>query len=176
MVGRRVRQPSRSVIVLGLFVTCIGSTAAAQSVVTGAITGTLTDAGKKAMRTANVVARHVDTTLEATATSDGEGRFRIAGLQPGGYIIEVTASGFRPLHVANVVVEIGRTTTVDISLDSALASSRPAPAHVPAIDTTQQDFSVSLNQTSFNHLPNNGRRWSNFAILAPATAPDGPFG
>src|SRR5687768_18618313 len=95
MVGRRVRQPSRSVIVLGLFVTCIGSTAAAQSVVTGAITGTLTDAGRKAMRTANVVARHVDTTLEAAATSDGEGRFRIAGLQPGGYIIEVTASGFK---------------------------------------------------------------------------------
>ncbi len=47
---------------------------------------------------------------------------------------------------------------------------------MPGIDTTRPDFSVSLNQTSFNNLPNNGRRWSNFALLAPATAPDGPFG
>ena len=47
---------------------------------------------------------------------------------------------------------------------------------MPGINTTRQDFSVSLNQTSFNDLPNNGRRWSNFALLAPATAPDGPFG
>ena len=46
-----MRQPARLTIVIGLLVTCIGSTATAQSVVTGAITGTLTDAGKKAVRT-----------------------------------------------------------------------------------------------------------------------------
>ena len=57
--GRRMRQPSRSTIVLGLFVTCIGPTAAAQSVVTGAITGTLTDASKKAMQAVDVMARNV---------------------------------------------------------------------------------------------------------------------
>ena len=92
-----MRQPSRSPIVVGLLVTCIGSTATAQSVVTGAITGTLTDAGKKAMRTADVMARNVDTKREATATTDDEGRFRIVGLQPGHYIVEVTAPGFTSL-------------------------------------------------------------------------------
>jgi Carboxypeptidase regulatory-like domain len=171
-----MRQPVRSSVVIGLLLICIGSTATAQSVGTGAITGTLTDPSKKAMRTANVVVRDIDTKREATATTDDDGRFRIVGLQPGHYIVEVTAPGFTSLAIANAVVEVGRATTVVTSLDSATAHSGLAPTHMPGINTTGQDFSVSLNQTSFNNLPNNGRRWFNFALLAPATAPDGPFG
>ena len=171
-----MRRPARLPVAIGLLVTCIGSTVTAQSVVTGAITGTLTDAGKKAVRTANVVARSVDTRREATATSDDEGRFRIVGLQPGDYIIEVTAPGFTSLPVANAVVEVGRSTTVDISLNSDPAHSGLAPTGMPGINTTRQELSVNLNQTAFDDLPNNGRRWSNFALLAPATTPDGPLG
>jgi Carboxypeptidase regulatory-like domain/TonB dependent receptor len=161
---------------IGLLVTCLGSTAMAQSVVTGAVIGTLTDTGKQAVATANVVARNVDTKREATATSDDEGRFRIVGLQPGHYIIEVGGPGFTSFDVANAVVEVGRVTTVDISLNSHPALSGLAPTRLSGINTTRQGLSVNLNQTSFNELPNNGRRWSNFAILAPATALDGPFG
>ena len=49
-------------------------------------------------------------------------------------------------------------------------------AEAPVINTTQQDFSTNLNQTSINELPVNGRRWSNFAILTPGAVPDGNFG
>jgi hypothetical protein len=33
------------------------------------------------------------------------------------------------------------------------------PTNEPGIITAAKDFSVSLNQTAFNDLPNNGRRW-----------------
>ena len=56
------------------------------------------------------------------------------------------------------------TGTVDVS------------AEAPVINTTQQDFSTNINQTSINELPVNGRRWSNFAILTPGAVPDGNFG
>ena len=124
------------------------------------------------MQAVDVMARNVATNRGASATTDDEGRFRIVGLQSGHYTVEVTDPGLTSLAVANVVVEVGRATTVEVSLDSGTVD---APTHMPGIDATRQDFSVSLNQTSFNNLPNNGRRWSNFAILAPATAPDGPF-
>jgi len=90
--------------------------------------------------------------------------------------IEVTGPGFTSFAVANAVVEVGRATTVHISLTSDPALAAPAPTRLPGIISTRQEFSVSLNQTSFDDLPNNGRRWSTFAILAPATIPDGPFG
>ena len=163
-------------IVIGLFVTCFGSTVMAQSAVTGAITGTLTDAARKAIGMAHVVARNVETKREVTARSDDEGRFRMVRLQPGNYIVEVTAPGFTSLPVANAVVEVGRTTTLEISLYSDPGQSALAPAGVPRINTTRQELSVNLNQTSFDDLPNNGRRWSTFALLAPATTPDGPSG
>jgi hypothetical protein len=171
-----MRRPARLPVVIGLLVTCIGSTAKAQSVVTGTISGTLTDPSRKAMQTVHVMARNIDTNREASATTDDEGRFRIVGLQPGHYTVEVTAPGFTSLPVANAVVEVGRATTVDISLNSDLALSGLAPTGLPGINTTSQEFSVNLNQTSFDELPNNGRRWSTFAILAPATTADGPFG
>ena len=49
-------------------------------------------------------------------------------------------------------------------------------AEAPVINTSQQDFSSNINQTSINELPINGRRWSNFAILTPGAVPDGTFG
>ena len=171
-----MRRPARLPVVIGLLVTCIGSTATAQSVVTGAIIGYLTDAGKEAVATANVVARNVDTKREATATSDGEGRFRIVGLQPGHYLIEVTGPGFTSV-ASRERRGRGRTGHDRGHLaDSDPALSGLAPTRLSGINTTRQGFSVNLNQTSFNELPNNGRRWSNFAILAPATSLDGPFG
>ena len=78
--------------------------------------------------------------------------------------------------VANVVVEVGRPRPwTSRSIPPLRLPDRRRPA-CPASTPTRQDFSVNLNQTSFNDLPNNGRRWSTFAILAPATAPDGPSG
>jgi hypothetical protein len=171
-----MRRRARLPVIFGLLLTCFGSTVTPQSVVTGAITGTLTDAGKKAVGTANVLARNVDTRREATATSDDEGRFRFVGLQPGDYVIEVTARGLTALPVANAVVEVGRSTMVEISVNPDPAQSGVSPTRVPGIDATRQGFSVNLNQTAFDDLPNNGRRWSNFALLAPATTPGGPSG
>jgi hypothetical protein len=113
-----MRQPARSPVVIGLLVTCIGSTATAQSVVTGAITGTLTGSSNKTPQTVDVLARNIDTNREASETTDDEGYFRIVALPPGNYIVEVNAPGFNSLTVANVVVEVGRATTVNISLDS----------------------------------------------------------
>ena len=162
--------------VTALIVTCIVSPATAQSILTGAITGTLTDASRKAMHAVRVVARNVDTNHESSVTTDHKGRFRILELQPGQYVIDVDAAPLRALEVANVVVEVGRTTTADVSLDSDPGGHGSAPSRISFINTTGQRFSVHLAQTSFNNLPNNGRRWSNFAILAPATVLDGSSG
>ena len=107
-----MRHLARSLVVIALLVACIGSTATAQSLATGAIIGTVTNPSKRALQGANVVARDIDTNREATAMTDDDGRFRIVALHPGHYIVEVTAPGFASLAIANAVVEVGRATTV----------------------------------------------------------------
>jgi hypothetical protein len=149
----------------------------AQSSVTGAIGGTVTDPNKAVVPNATVTVRNIDTNKEATATTDSEGRFRVVELQPGSYSVKVNLQYFNPFEVNNIVVEVGRVTTVDAEL-----SLKPADfgiveiSNTPVINTTHQDFSANINQTSINELPINGRRWSNFAMGTPSAAPDGPFG
>jgi hypothetical protein len=52
---------SSSAIVVALFVTCLGPTATAQSVMTGAISGLVTDPSRKALGAVRVIARNIDT-------------------------------------------------------------------------------------------------------------------
>jgi Carboxypeptidase regulatory-like domain len=158
----------RSAIIAGLLATWIDAIATAQSPVTGAIAGTVTDESGRAMQVATVLARDIDRRSEVSAATDSEGYFRIVGLQPGRYTLEVNGRDVASVGPGDPIVSIGRVTLVNISLGSA-------PDHVASVDTLSQG--LTLNQTqAFDDLPNNGRRWSNFALLAPATAPDGALG
>src|SRR5207253_8739922 len=77
-----------------------------------------------------------------------------------------------------VIVEVGRETTLDVGLTVGPVSGGTVEvtAEAPVINTTQQDFSTNMNQTSINELPINGQRWSNFALLTPGTVPDANVG
>src|SRR3989442_2266988 len=149
----------------------------AQSSVTGAIGGAVIDPNKAVVLGATVAVRNIDTNKESTASTDDEGRFRIVGLQPGTYSVRVTMQNFRPFLVENILVEVGRVTTVDVPLTVGMAEPGIVTiSTTPIINTMQQDFSANINQTALNELPINGRRWSNFALGTPAAAPDGGFG
>ncbi|HVQ40450.1 MAG TPA: hypothetical protein VMS31_23110, partial [Pyrinomonadaceae bacterium] len=86
--------------------------------------------------------------------------------------------GFSPYNQDKVVVEVGRETSVKaaLSIGPLSGGTVEVTSEAPVINTSQQDFSSNLNQTSINELPVNGRRWSNFAILTPGATPDGNFG
>ncbi|MCA1594520.1 MAG: TonB-dependent receptor, partial [Acidobacteria bacterium] len=155
----------------------MGASALAQSTTDGAIGGSIKDPNGALVQNAAVTARNEETNLEKSATSDDEGRFRIVQLPPGNYTVTVNASGFGAYTQQKVVVEVGRVTTVDVNV-SVTGSKEvvTVTSEAPVINTTQQDFSTNINQTSINELPINGRRWSNFAILTPGSTPDGSFG
>jgi hypothetical protein len=151
--------------------------AMAQSTVTGAINGTVTNPNKEVIVGAAVTARNKGTNKESTTTTDDNGTFRVVSLDPGNYTLSVNASGFAPFTNDNVVVEIGRSTSLDIGLSlQGVTGTVEVTAEAPVINTVQQDFSTNINQLSLDNLPTNGRRWSNLAILTPGATPDGPFG
>src|SRR5215212_5026199 len=160
-----------------LLVFAFSAVAFAQSTTTGSIGGVVTNPAKEVVAGAAVTVRNMGTNKEETATTDDTGRFKVPNLQPGVYAVAVNSSGFSPVTVENVVVEIGRETNLEIALSvGPVTGTVDVSAEAPVINTTQQDFSTNINQTSINELPINGRRWSNFALLTPGTVPDGTFG
>jgi len=149
----------------------------AQSTTTGSIGGVVSNPNKEVVSGAAVTVKNIGTNKEDTATTDDTGRFKVANLQPGNYSVAVNATGFSPSTSENIVVEVGRETTLEIALSvGQVTGTVDVSAEAPVINTTQQDFSTNINQTSINELPVNGRRWSNFAILTPGAVPDGNFG
>jgi outer membrane receptor protein involved in Fe transport len=149
----------------------------AQSTVTGAISGVVSNPNKEVVPGAAVTVRNIETNKEQTATTDDEGRFRIVLLQPGTYAVTVNASGFSPFTQERVVVEVGQITPLDVPLSiGPVSGTVEVTSEAPVINTQQQDFSSNINQTSINELPSNGRRAANFVLAAPAVVPDGNFG
>jgi outer membrane receptor protein involved in Fe transport len=160
-----------------LLVLALSAVAFAQSTTTGSIGGVVNNPNKEVVSGAAVSVKNIGTNKEDTGTTDDTGRFKVPNLQPGLYAVTVTSAGFSPMTVDNVTVEVGRETTLDIALSVGPVTGQvDVTADAPVINTTQQDFSTNLNQTSINELPVNGRRWSNFAILTPGAVPDGNFG
>src|SRR5215213_3425769 len=162
---------------VSLLVLALSVVAFAQSTTTGAIGGVVSNPNKEVVSGAAVTVKNIETNKEDSATTDDSGRFKVANLPPGVYSVTVNSTGFSPMTSENVTVEIGRETNLEVALSVGPVTGQvDVSAEAPVINTTQQDFSTNINQTSINELPINGRRWSNFALLTPGAVPDGTFG
>ncbi|MGI8642035.1 MAG: TonB-dependent receptor domain-containing protein [Pyrinomonadaceae bacterium] len=149
----------------------------AQSTVTGGIVGKVTDPQGAIVPNVTVVATNIGTNQETTVTADSDGGYRFANLQPGTYTVKITGSGFGDFLQESIVVEVGQVTTLNVPLSIAgQTATVQVTAEAPVINTNDNSNSTNINQTSINELPINGRRASNFALLAPSTVPDGTFG
>ncbi len=155
---------------------CVGHVFA-QSQLTGGISGKITDPQGAIVPNATVKATNTGTNSSVTVTTNDDGAYSITSLNPGTYRLEFSSGGFAPSKAEGVVVEVGRSTNLDVKLTVGTAVAEvEVTAEAPAINTSDNANTTNVNQTSINELPINGRRWSNFALLAPGTVPDGTFG
>jgi hypothetical protein len=172
-LARQLREWS---LVLGLILG-VTAWASAQSTTEGAIGGTVTDPSGALVPGATVSALNVGTNSKSTVTTDTSGGYRFTHLQPGSYTLEVSAQGFSMYKQENVIVEVGRTTTIDPTLGLATTTMTViATAEAPVITTDRPDISTNINLDSVRNLPINGRRWSNLVLSTPGAIPDGGFG
>jgi hypothetical protein len=157
-------------------VACAGSLALAQSAVTGAVGGAATDPNNAIVANATVTLRSADTNKTETATTDSEGRFRFTNLQPGVYVLTISATGFSEYKLDQVIVEVGRLSNIDAVLSVGAATSAVDIVASGSVNIDSKEFTSNINQVAINELPINGRRWSDFALLTPGSTPDGTFG
>jgi hypothetical protein len=157
---------------------CLGLSVHAQSDIFGAISGTVLDQTNKSIPGASVTVTNVATNAAAPAVkTDSNGRFLISNLAPGVYSVEVAAASFANYKQDKVIVEVGRTTPLDIQVGVAgKVETVNVSAEAPVVDTESNDFAANMNKTSIDNLPLNIRRWSQFALLTPGAVPDGTFG
>src|SRR2546423_12350204 len=83
----------------------------AQSTVSGAIGGVITDPSGGAVPAVTITTVNVRTSIEAKGSADDNGRYLISNLPPGVYTVEINAQSFAGEKRENVIVGVGRVTT-----------------------------------------------------------------
>ena len=165
MINLRFRTP----VFFGLLVALIFSltlSASAQRYL-GSIQGEVTDPSGAKVVGAGVVAEETTTHYKTEGKTNESGAYTFAALNPGTYTITVTAGGFRPENVSNVILTAGQAQNVDLKLTvGATNETVEVVADTALLDTGSANIATTLSTQEVTDLPNNGRNPFVMATLA----------
>lgn len=142
--------------------------AAAQSITSGDITGTITDPSAARVPDASISVTNVNTNATQSTKTSQDGTYRFAFLPQGKYNVSVKATGFQPQQVNNIVVTAGQPTTADIKLQVAAANQTVEVSEAAGVlQTANADVTTTYNPEMLQNLPNPGGDITYFAQTAP---------
>src|SRR5262245_61489590 len=133
---------------------------------TGQISGTVRDASGAYVPNANVTITNKATGLKSEETTNPDGIFQFVLVPVGSYEIKVAVPGFSEAVAKDVTVEVGRTSTLNVSLKVGnVEQTVQVTAETIQVEQSQSDSYV--NAQAINDLPIFGRRFQDFVTLTP---------
>lgn len=107
----------------GIHIICAGvillSTACYGQLTQATLKGTVSDVSESVVSSSEVIARNDSTGEVRNVKSDGTGNFVMSGMNPGTYTLSVNAAGFRQMEQRNLILNVGRTTEINVRLEVA---------------------------------------------------------
>ncbi|HYJ91217.1 MAG TPA: carboxypeptidase-like regulatory domain-containing protein, partial [Pyrinomonadaceae bacterium] len=137
----------------------------------GSIQGTVTDAQGAVVQNATVTVKNVATNSMKTATTNGEGQYRVPQLQPGVYEVKVSATSFKQSVLDKIQVQVGQTASADVALQVGDVGETVtvSPQGDVQIDRSDNTVSGVVSTQQIENLPLNGRNFLDLAQLQPGT-------
>jgi hypothetical protein len=134
----------------------------------GGITGTVVDATDASVPSVTLEATNAETGLKRDTVSTAAGEYSFLDLPPGHYDIVATQKGFDTVRIEKVSVEVGKVTTLKVSLRVA---SQTQTVEVTAESVTIDSETSTINQVipskAVQDMPLNGRDFTQLVKLAP---------
>ena len=154
-----------------LFVAVVlGAALAGAQIVGGNVGGTIHDSTGAALAGATVTVRQTDTGATRTLVTGSDGRYAAPSVPVGHYTISATHDGFQPEARTGIVLVIGQSVQVDITLGvSAVRETVVVNAGDPVVNTTSQQTAGLVDERQVKELPLNGRSFDQLLTLNPAT-------
>ena len=138
----------------------------------GTILGTVSDPGGAVVAGATVTAHNVNTGLDRTTTTSGDGSYSIPELPIGTYTVTVAQSGFQTIVTNGVAVNVSVERRVDVTLKPGQVSEtvQVAGDTLPLVETTSDTLGGVLTQETVKDLAINGRDYTKLIFLNPGVA------
>jgi hypothetical protein len=138
----------------------------------GTILGTVTDTSGAVIDGATVTARNLDTGLERTTQTSGDGSYSIPELPLGTYKVTVARDGFQTSVTTDVKVDVAAESRVDAVLKpgSVNVLVTISAETLPQIETTSDTLGGTMTSSDIANLPVNGRDYTKLIFLTPGIA------
>lgn len=136
--------------------------------------GTVTDPSERVIVGATVKVLAVDTGIVQQQPTNSKGYYRFPGLAVGRYTVTVTGRGFKTKVIEDVILQVGQTRTLDSSLAVGTTTETVdvRASNAPS-ERSSAEAATVIRSDQIENLPNNGRDWASFTLLAPFAQDDG---
>jgi carboxypeptidase family protein len=146
-------------------------------ITTGVIQGTVFDQTGAIVIGADVAAKNLNTQVETTQQTDGDGRFVMLSMPPGRYTVTATKAGFSRLVQKEVELTVGQALQLKMTLKVSTTSEVVEVVGTPVVQTTEVASSSTLNEITVSQTPILGRKFEDLLTLTPGVSvvqgPDG---
>jgi hypothetical protein len=147
----------RIVAVAALLLLAVGGTAFAQ-LQTGNLYGTVTDDKGAALPGVTVtLSGQGPTSVQVT---NAQGQFRFLGLPPASYSLKAELEGFSTIEYPNIVINIGRNTSIEVKLSPAVEDVITVTAESPLLDERRISTGATVSQTELEKIPTSRDPWA----------------
>jgi len=141
--------------------------AAAQSLTSGDVTGTVKDPSGAIVPNATVTVKNNETGATQSTNTNNQGTYRFSLLNPGTYTVTAASSGFQE-SVQKVSVSVGGVSTVNLQLTVAAANTTvEVTAGAGLVQTETGNVSTTFSPEQIANIPNPGNDLSYYLQTAP---------
>jgi len=92
--------------------------------------------------------------------TNAQGEFRFVGLSPSSYQLKAELEGFSTIEYPNISINIGRNTTIEVTLASAVEDVITVTAESPLLDERRISTGATVSQTELEKIPTARDPWA----------------
>jgi hypothetical protein len=153
-----------ALVAVALVLACVS---VAQNIVTGGLSGTVTDPTGAVISNAKVNLKSNSEGSVQTTITGATGLYNFPLLKPGTYTVSISQSGFQSVN-ESVDVQLGQIATANLKLVVGnTAETVEVSGQAPLLQTEDANISTTYNEAQIQQLPNPGGDITSYAQTAP---------
>ena len=141
--------------------------------VSGSITGQVTDPSGAAVPNADVKVVNAQTNVELATKTNGAGYFNVPNLTAATYRVDIAATGFKAISRSDVLVDIGAVVRLDTQLTVGNVQEKvTVTGEAAQIQTDKVEVGGTIDQQQLESLPTEGRNPTRLAAVVAGIVMD----
>lgn len=134
----------------------------------GGISGIAADASGAVLSGAMVKVEQTGTGLTRSMPTTTAGIFAFPDLPAGSYVVMVSCAGFRTQRVEDIEVQVGRITSMSVTLTvAAHDETTEVSAFSATVEANESTLNAVVGTRAIQEIPLNGRDFSQLLLLTP---------